>query len=136
MCEEIGGPPTPAVGFASGIERLMMVMDAQNLLNKESQPLQIYITTIGEKAKKEAQDWLFNLRKLGFRTDKDYLSRSFKAQMRDANKQKAKIVMILGDNELANSEFSVKEMETGNQTNVSFDKTVDYLINYFKTNIN
>jgi len=132
LCEEIGGPPTPAVGFASGIERLMMVMEAQNLLNNELQPLQIYISTLGENAKKESQNWLFNLRKNGFRTDKDYLSRSFKAQMRDANKQRAKIVLILGDNELDNNEFSVKEMETGNQTNTSFDKIIEYLKNYFK----
>jgi len=132
LCEEIGGPPTPAVGFASGIERLMMVMETQNLLNKESQPLQIYISTLGEKASSEAKKWLYTLRKNGFRVDKDYLSRSFKAQMRDANKQKSKIVLILGDNELDNSEFSVKEMETGNQTNVSFDKIVEYLSNYFK----
>jgi len=132
LCEEIGGPPTPAVGFASGIERLMMVMETQNLLNKKSQPLQIYISTLGEEASSEAKKWLYTLRKNGFRVDKDYLSRSFKAQMRDANKQKSKIVLILGDNELDNSEFSVKEMETGNQTNVSFDKIVEYLSNYFK----
>ena len=110
----------------------MMVMESKNLLNNELQHLQIYISTLGENAKKESQNWLFNLRKNGFRTDKDYLSRSFKAQMRDANKQRAKIVLILGDNELDNNEFSVKEMETGNQTNASFDKIIEYLKNYFK----
>ncbi len=135
LCEEIGGPPTQAVGFASGIERLMMVMEAQNLLTKESQPLQIYISTLGENARQESQKWLFYLRKKGFRVDKDFLSRSLKSQMRDANKQRAQIVLMLGDNELENHEFSVKEMEVGNQSNVSFEKIFEYLTNYFDSNL-
>jgi histidyl-tRNA synthetase len=133
LCEEIGGPPTPAVGLASGIERLMMVMESQNLLNKELQPLQIYITTLGEKAGDEAQKWLFYLRKKGFRVDKDYSSRSLKAQMRDANRQRTQIVLMLGDNELDNHEFSVKEMENGNQSNVPFEDIIDFLSNFFNT---
>jgi len=131
LCEELGGPPTPAVGFASGIERLMMVMNAQNLLKKESQPLQIYISTLGSDASQKAQKWLFYLRKKGFRVDKDYLSRSLKAQMRDANKQKTQIVLMLGENEINNHEFSVKEMESGNQSNVKFENIIEYLSNYF-----
>jgi len=136
LCEEIGGPPTPAVGFASGIERLMMVMESQNLLKNELQPLQIYISTLGEKASQEALKWIFYLRKKGFRVDKDYFSRSLKAQMRDANKQRTKIVLMLGENELDNHEFSVKEMENGNQTNVSFEKIIDYLSKYFNPGSN
>jgi len=130
LCEEIGGPPTPAVGFASGIERLIMVMEAQDQLNKESKPLQIYISTLGEKAATEAQKWLFYLRKKGFSVDKDYLSRSLKAQMRDANKQRSQIVLMLGENELEKHEFSVKEMKTGNQSKVSFENIFEYLTNF------
>jgi histidyl-tRNA synthetase len=133
LCEELGGPATPAVGFASGIERLMLVMNAQNLLDKESRPLQIYISVLGSEASKEAQKWLFNLRRKGFRVDKDYLSRSLKAQMRDANRQKAQIVLMLGDNELNKKKFSVKEMESGNQLNIKFEDITIYLSKYFKS---
>jgi histidyl-tRNA synthetase len=134
LCEEIGGPHTPAVGFASGIERLMMVMQAQGLLENEAKPLQIYISSLGEKGDTLAQTWLNRLRNHGFTAEKDYLSRSIKAQMRDANKQKAQIVLVLGDSELEKQEFSVKEMNTGNQSNIAFNKIIDYLNNYFLTN--
>ena len=134
LCEELGGPPTPAVGFASGIERLMMVMDAQKLLKKESPLLQIYISTLGADASKESQKWLFNLRQKGFSVDKDYLSRSLKAQMRDANRQNAQIVLMLGENEINKHEFSVKEMETGNQSNVKFENISEFLKNILNLN--
>ena len=136
LCKELGGPQTPAVGFASGIERLMMVMQAQNLLYTEPFPLQIYISTLGENAELVAQKWLFDLRKIGFKVDKDYFSRSLKAQMRDANKQKAQIVLMLGDSELEKNEFSVKEMDTGNQSNVAFDNITEFLQNYFNDKVN
>ncbi|MCK5031982.1 MAG: histidine--tRNA ligase, partial [Calditrichia bacterium] len=133
LCEELGGPPTPAVGFASGIERLMMVMDAQDLLKNEFLPLQIYIATLGSDASRESQKWLFYLRKKGFSADKDFLSRSLKAQMRDANRQKAQIVLMLGENEINSHEFSVKEMESGNQSNIKFENIIKYLSNYFNS---
>ena len=133
LCEELGGPATPAVGFASGIERLMLVMQAQQLLNKDPLPLQIYITNLGADAASHANKWLYNLRGEGFRVDKDFLSRSLKAQMRDANRQRAQIVLMLGDNELESKEFSVKEMENGNQSNVKFGEVINFLKMYFKS---
>ena len=69
----------------------------------------------------------------GFRVDKDFLSRSLKAQMRDANRQRAQIVLMLGDNELESKEFSVKEMENGNQSNVKFGEVINFLKMYFKS---
>lgn len=136
LCEEIGGPPTPAVGFASGIERLMMVMEAQNILNKKAPPLQIYITTLGKNAEQEAQKWMFYLRKMGYSVEKDFLSRSLKAQMRDANKQRAQVVLTIGDNELTNHEFSVKNMQSGEQANIDFENTIKYLNNFFNVDHN
>lgn len=127
LCQELGGPATAAVGFASGIERLILVMQAQNLLKDTPKSLQIYISTLGNRASNEAQKWLYKLRQSGFTVDKDFLSRSLKSQMRDANKQKAQIVLMLGDNELENSEFSVKEMESGKQSTIKFDKIIEYL---------
>lgn len=131
LCQELGGPATPAVGFASGFERLMMVMEAQQLLNKEFLPLQIYISSLGINANLEANKWLYKLRDEGFRVDKDYFSRSLKAQMRDANRQNSKIVLMLGDNELESKEFIVKDMENGNQSNVKFDDIKDFLKKIF-----
>jgi histidyl-tRNA synthetase len=127
LTKQLGGQDTPAVGFASGIERLLMVMSAQNNLPENSAQLQVYICTLGDNANHLATVWVQKLRTDGWAADRDYLGRSLKAQMREANRQKAKIVLILGDNEISNNEFSVKNMENGQQDNISFNKIQDYL---------
>jgi len=131
LAEELGGKHTPAVGFASGIERLMMVMDSQNLLNNDQSTTQVYISTLGEKASREAQKWVFSLRKNGYIVDRDYLGRSLKSQMRDANRQGAKLVLILGENEIEQKLFSVKQMDQSEQVNVSFENLEQFIDNFF-----
>jgi histidyl-tRNA synthetase len=133
LAEEFGGPPTPAIGFASGIERLLMVMQAQEKMKSETKPLDVYICTMGEKASVLAMTWLYKLRKIGVKVDRDFLNRSVKAQMRDAHRQKAKIVLLIGDNEIDNKSFSVKDMETGEQSEINFNDIKKYLSNYLKT---
>ena len=133
LAEQFGGSNTPATGFASGIERLIMVLEAQDSSIEESNPLDIYLCCMGENASDISMTWMYKLRKYGFRVDKDFLNRSVKAQMRDAHRQKAKIVLLLGDNEIENKSFSVKDMESGEQSDISFDKIEEYLRNYLKT---
>ena len=131
LAEELGGQPTPAVGFASGIERLLMVMEKQELLLSEEERLQIFLIAMGEPAQQLITEWLYILRDAGFRTDMDYLKRSIKAQMREANRKKAHFVLILGDDELENKKFSVKLMDKNEQVPVSFEQ----LISFLKSNI-
>ena len=133
LSEQFGGPPTPAIGFAAGIERLLLVMQAQDKLNNDENFLDVYICTMGEKASHISMTWLQKLRKLGLRVDRDFLKRSVKAQMRDAHRQNAKIVLLLGDNEIENKSFSVKDMDSGKQSEISLKDIEKYLRNHLKT---
>jgi histidyl-tRNA synthetase len=133
LAEQFGGPKTPATGFASGIERLLMVIQAQDKMKYDSNPLDIYICTMGEKASPITMTWLNKLRKIGLRVDRDFLNRSIKAQMRDAHRQNAKIVLLLGENEIESQSFSVKDMDSGEQSDISFDKIEKYLSDYIKS---
>jgi len=133
LSQEFGGTLTPAIGFASGIERLLLVMQAQDKLNKDENPLDVYICALGENASNISMTWLQKLRNHGFRVDRDYLKRSVKAQMRDAHRQNARIVLLLGDNEIETKSFSVKDMDSGEQSEISFIDIEKYLLNHLKT---
>ncbi|TFH00622.1 MAG: histidine--tRNA ligase [Calditrichales bacterium] len=132
LAEQLDGAHTPAVGFASGIERLLMVMEAQELLKLEDASLDVYLCVLGDSASNPAMQWLQRIRDLGLSADRDYLGRSVKAQMRDANRQKAQIVLLLGENELDEKKFAVKDMVAGTQTDVGFDQIISFLNAYFK----
>ena len=132
LAEELGGDHTPAVGFASGIERLLMVAENQQIPIAEPERLDIFLVTMGETADSKSIYWLKQFRKNAFRAEKDFSGRSIKAQMREANRQNARIVLILGDNELDQKAFAVKLMDEGQQVNVPFDQVVEFL----KTRLN
>jgi len=127
LAEELGGQPTPAVGFASGIERLLMVAEKQNINLSDSQRLNVFLVTMGEKAQDESLAWLKKIRNTGLRAELDLLSRSVKAQMREANRQNAEFVLLLGENELHNKSFSVKLMDKGEQVDVPFNELINFL---------
>ena len=117
LIEELGGKPTPAVGFAAGIERLLIV------LNKEikKQPLDIYLILLGSETLSKGLLVADALRKKDFSVVVETLRRSMKAQMREANKLNAKFVLIIGENELKNNNAIIKNMSTSEQTEVSFN---------------
>lgn len=131
LADQFGGPPTPAIGFASGIERLLLVMEAQQRTALKKDVLDVYLCVLGESAAKKSTFWLQKLRDIGIKTDRDYLNRSIKAQMRDANRQQAKIVLIMGDNELEKEVFSVKDMADGIQLEINHKDIMTYLKKYF-----
>jgi histidyl-tRNA synthetase len=127
LTEQLGGPPTPAVGFASGIERLLIVMKAENQLLNQENSIDIFISPMGPEASRQSMQWVQRIRKMGYVTERDYLGRSIKSQMREANRQNAKIVLILGDNELIKKEFTLKNMHDGTQETVSFTEIESHL---------
>ena len=129
LAEELGGQPTPAVGFASGIERLLMVAEKQNINLSDPRRLNVFIVAMGEEAQNESLAWLKKIRNTGLRAELDLLSRSIKAQMREANRQNAQFVLLFGDDELKKKAFSVKLMDKGEQIDVPFDKLLDFLTN-------
>jgi histidyl-tRNA synthetase len=127
LAEELGGQPTPAVGFASGIERLIMAAGKQNISLGNKQGPDVFMVTMGEKAQQAAAPWLKKIRRAGLRAEQDMLSRSVKAQMREANRQNAAFVILLGEDELNKKTFSVKLMEQGTQVEIPFDKLISFL---------
>jgi len=125
--QEISGKAVPAVGFAAGLERILMVLESQNTDIARPKKLDVFIVALGEQAVALSQSWLMKLRQAGFSADSDFLKRSTKAQFREANRQKAEVVLILGENELEKNLFSVKNMESGEQQDVAFDDVIGFL---------
>lgn len=119
LIEELGGPPTPGIGFALGIERILIAMEAVNACSC-SYPLQVFGVTQGEAAHRAMSGLIARLRSSGLSADMDYEGRSMKAQLRQANRRQAMCCLILGEEELSRGEITVKNMaETGGQETVS-----------------
>jgi histidyl-tRNA synthetase len=121
---ELGGPQTGAVGFAFGIERLLLVRSPE--LGVRSENL-VYVIALGEKAKDRNIQLLHNLRESGICADTDYEAKSLKAAMRKADDLKARFVLIVGDNELEKSVVTVKDMSSGKQEEVAINNIISKL---------
>lgn len=126
LVEQLGGDPTPAVGFAAGIERLIMVLEQEDLFPDLTESLDLFIVVIGEKVRPRAFTMLQNLRAGGVSCDMDFLRRSVKAQFREANRQNARYTIVLGEQELDAGEATVKEMKSGEEKMVGFDTLVEF----------
>lgn len=116
---QLGGQPTAALGFAMGLERLMMVMEAQGCSFPTDNPCDVYIAPMGEQASLMATRLCSMLHKEGFSAETDLVGRGLKAQMKFANKIGAKFTVVLGDDEIANSRAMLKNMSTGEQVEVN-----------------
>ena len=127
LVEECGGKPMPAVGFGVGLERLIMVLEAQQ--GKVEYPLEkdIFVASIGENALFKAHSLAYELRNAGFCAEVDHLARSVKAQMKYANKVGAKYAMVLGDDELQENKAVLRNMNTREEKEVELDKLIDVL---------
>lgn len=119
LVAQLGGQPTPALGFGMGLERLIMVMEATGAEFDSADTPDIYIAPMGERAQSEAGKIVAGLREAGFKAEFDIIGRGLKPQMRYADKIKAKFVIVLGDNELDSGEFKLKDMTTGEQTDIT-----------------
>ena len=119
LIEEIGGKPTEGIGFALGIERLVMIMKAQGIDLGTASATDIFVGSIGGSADICAQKLVYELRVAGVNAERDILGRSVKAQMKYANKTGARFSMILGEDEVNSAKADLKNMETGETTSVS-----------------
>lgn len=122
LVEELGGKPCPGIGFAMGIERLLMVLENAGIALPEQKEPQLYIAAIGKEADKKAAKLVHTLRCAGIRAEKDYMERSVKAQMKYANKIKAEYTLVLGDDEIAANKAQLKQMETGESREVCLEE--------------
>lgn len=117
LAETVGGPPVPAVGFAAGMERLMMILDKRGVTFPPP-VLDLYGIGLDPDSRMELIPILFGLRQAGWAVDFDTAERSFKAQMRDANRQQARFVLILGEEERTKGIVLLKKMGDGTQQTI------------------
>jgi len=127
LIEEIGGKPTPAVGFATGLERVLLALEKQNLLPEMDTSIDAFVVALGDDAQAKAFELLTKLRRAGLKARMDYAGRSMKAQMKQANKAHARFTLILGDEEVKESCVQLKNMANSEQEKVSFDHIIDKL---------
>jgi histidyl-tRNA synthetase len=129
LVEEIGGKPTSAVGFGAGMERLLLVRDAENKEAVKEARRDIFIGYRGEEAMVQAFQFINNLRQLGISAESDHLQRSIKAQMKYANKMNAKFSAIIGESELEEQSLQVKNMDTGEAVTIPFTQLAQVMQN-------
>ncbi|MDO5123947.1 MAG: histidine--tRNA ligase [Eubacteriales bacterium] len=118
LIEELGGNPLPALGFAIGLERLLMVMDAQGIEIPKPEAPALYIAALGESAEREAFSIVNSLRQSGLEAHFDIVGRGLKAQMKYADKIGAKFTLVLGDNEIETQKAQLKNMQTSEKTDI------------------
>lgn len=127
LVEEIGGQPTPAVGFAAGMERLLIACEELGIELAQEKSVDVYFVTLGDAAQKWALSHLPKTREAGLSATMDYMSRSMKAQMKDANRENARYTIIIGDNELNEGKFTLRNMKESEEHSLSFDEILKKL---------
>ncbi len=123
LIEELGGKHMPSLGFAMGMERLLMVMDKQGIEIPNNDVCKLYIATMGDTAKIKAFELLKQVRECGLTAETDVVGRGLRAQMKYADKIGAEYSMVLGDNEIEQGIAKLKNMESGEQTEIRLDET-------------
>ena len=125
LIEEIGGSHVPALGFGMGLERLLLLLEAQGIELPEAKRCDIYIANIGQDASFKAAALATELRQSGMSAQFDIVGRSLKAQMKFADKLNARYTTVLGDDDIAAGVAKVKNMETGETTELQLDEFAD-----------
>lgn len=132
LVEELGGPSLPAIGFAAGIERLMLLMENTGVSFPDGQKPLIYVAGMDDATRAKAFEIVARLRANGVNAEADLMERSVKAQFKYADKLGAQYVAVIGGNELISGEANIKNMTEGTQTAVKFDEIYSYLIKEIK----
>ncbi len=115
LVEDVGGPSVPGIGFAAGIDRLLLAMEAQDVGVEAPPALDVYVVTIGDGLGEKAFEILTDLRRAGVAADMDYQSRSLRAQMKTANRLAVPYAVLLGEDEIAQDAATVRDMQDGSQ---------------------
>ena len=117
LVEEFDGPPTPCFGFALGMERLISIIPFEGPSTVNRKP-DLFVVSLGPEARKTGFQLVQTLRSKGMAVERDYEEGSMKSQMRKANKSDARFVLILGENEIRENKYLLKNMQDGNQTEI------------------
>jgi len=127
LVERIGGPPTPGIGFGLGVERTLIALQALAVEMPPAPSPSAYIITVGETARPAGVKLLAGLRAAGIAADTEYGARSMKAQMRAADRARARYAVILGDDEIAQGVVQLKSLADGWQHRVPLAEVVEWL---------
>ena len=127
LCEELGGPPIPGVGFGLGIERLLMLMDANGVKIPEPSPVEVFIVTMGDKAKAEGLGLIHTLHREGISAQMDTLARNVKGQFKYAARLNARYTIVIGDEEIEKGVVQFKDMEQHEQREIPFGEILKEL---------
>jgi histidyl-tRNA synthetase len=126
LAEVLGGAPTPGVGFASGLERIVLTLQQENIFIPEINVTDVYISFQGAGTERRAVELLSMLRNNKVKGIMAFGSRSLKAQLREANRRGVEYTVIIGETELARDEVTIKKMDGGEQDSVSCKNLVSY----------
>ena len=129
LIEELGGKPTPGVGFAAGIERILLACENEKSFTLPDDSLDLYIVKLDKELSNVIFDAASFFRRANYSIDFDYLDRSVKAQMREANKLNARFVLFIGGDEYKSGYCNLKNMSTGDQLQVPLNQLDQILTN-------
>jgi len=129
LIEQLGGRPTPAIGYATGIERLILNLKKQKVAVPKIESPQVFVAYMGQQAKDEAVRLISRIRRSGISVVAALGDRSLKAQLKQANTTGAHQAVIIGEDEVKNKTVVLRDMEKGEQTTVRWDEVVEVLKN-------
>ncbi|HKK82979.1 MAG TPA: histidine--tRNA ligase [Atribacterota bacterium] len=127
LVEELGGKPTPAVGFAAGIERMIATLEKQGVKIPSWEGLKVFVATVSTEDHSSALKIVKQIRENGLSAEMDFLDKSLKAQMRLANKFNVSYVVIVGQEELKEQKVTIKNMSNGQQEKIAISKMLSYI---------
>lgn len=127
LIEEFGGDSIPGIGFGLGIERLLIRLDELGVEIPNDELLDLYVIALGDSAKDYSFKLVNDLRCENIKADIDHMNRGLKPQMKYANKISCKYTVVLGDNEINSQKAKIKNMDTGEETEVMLDKIIDFI---------
>jgi len=115
LIEELGGKSTPGVGFAAGMERILLACENENCLSLPEEKIDAYFVSLEKEISQKVYELALLFRRKGLTIELDYAGRSVKAQMREANKMNAKYVVFIGGEEFENDKIRLKNMENSDE---------------------
>jgi len=127
LVEELGGSPTPAIGFGMGIERLLMSVEAEGINIPDPPAPSTFVAVMGDEAKSAGVELIYKLRSSGISSEMDYSAKSLKAQMKLADKLGVRYTLILGEDELRESAVTIRNMHTKEQKQVPISDVIKEL---------
>jgi histidyl-tRNA synthetase len=131
LVEQLGGKPTPAVGFAAGMERILLACENEKSFKVDESAMDVYIIRIDKELEMAVSEIASGLRRAGLNIDYDYLQRSVKAQMREANRFNARFALFVGGEEFEQGKVNLKNMESGEQQIFPLND-INQIVNHIK----